>query len=273
MIASTVGAVIGLPYVIDRAGTAFAKRPGTVWLLVGRRLRWNAVAATRSLLTVGALAALAPLIAAWVAVARTVDTPPATDAYVVELRGDFPATDRAELAKRTGALSLEVVATIETNGRQTLQLVGDCASLATHLRFARCGHEEFQLALDPGVDLSGYETLTGFPTRPPGAQPLSTLFVSDDGRAVEQVLRSFVVNASQTGMQVTTQGRAVFHESPLVHWILGAAALAELSAASPSCCTSSVNRPGWRRPAPGSLRSGPTSPSYADSQQPRQRWP
>jgi len=40
------------------------------------------------------------------------------------------------------------------------------------------------------------------------------------------MLRSFVVNGSQPRLQVATPGRAVFHESPLVSWILGAAALA-----------------------------------------------
>lgn len=226
VVASAVGAVIALPYVLDRAGTALAQQPATMWLLVGRRLRWNAVASTRSLLAVGALAALVPLVAAWVAVARDVDRPPHTDRYVVELRGDLSEADRAQLLRRTGAAPLDVVATTEADGRQTLGLVGDCTALAAYLRFAPCGPTEFSLAPDPGMDLGGYTGLGGTAARPPGAQHVSTLFVSDDGAAVDQALRHFVVNASATGMQVTTPGRAVFHESPLVQWILGAARLA-----------------------------------------------
>lgn len=61
---------------------------------------------------------------------------------------------------------------------------------------------------------------------PPSAEVVSTFFLSEDGDRIENELRAFVVNAPRSGMQVLTPGRSVFHESPLVDWILGAATLA-----------------------------------------------
>lgn len=232
VIASTLGAVVGLPFLIDRVGSRLASRPETIALLVGRRLRWNAVASTRSLLAVGALASLIPLVAAWVAVARDVDSTPDTDSYIVELRGEPAAGDMAQLVRQTGALTLEVAAQTEPDGRATFELVGDCDALAAHLAFVDCGPDGFTLAADSGLRMGGLELLPGFPTRSPGFELQSTLFVSDDGAAIEQVLREYVVNAAQTGMQIATPGRAVFHESPLVSWILGAAATAGIVGAA-----------------------------------------
>lgn len=226
VLAATVGAVVALPYLMDRAGRLLATQSSTLGLLVGRRMRANAVASTRSLITVGTLAALLPVIGAWVAVARTVDRPPTAEHYVVELRGQATADEVAELERRTGASTLGVAAQIDAIGRESLQLVGDCRSLIRVLRFTRCDGQQFHL--DPAVDLGGYQGLPGVPVRAANAEPVSTLFVSESGPDVEHALRQFVVNAPHAGMQVLTPGRAFFHESPLVRWILGAAQLAGL---------------------------------------------
>lgn len=228
VVASAVGAVVGLPFMIDRVGAALARRPETLSLLVGRRLRRNAVSSARSLLAVGVLAALIPVIAAWVSVARSLDTPPDTAAYAVELSGDVSARERDDLAERTGAVPIEVTSKIHANGRETFQLVGDCDLLAGPFAPLRCGNAGFEFAQHTGMALGHYEALRGYRTRPAGAKLQSTLFLSSDGAVVEDVLRSFVVNGERPGSQVTAPGREVFHESPLVAWILGASALAAI---------------------------------------------
>lgn len=218
-----VGAVVGLPFVLDRVGRRLAKYPATLALLVGRRLQWDAASSARSLVAVGALAVLLPLVAAWVAVARSLDSPPQTAAYAVELRGDVPDATISELAAGTGAVPIKVVT--PTNGPPKPLLVGDCAALAEVVTLSTCDNT-FEFAHPSRVVLGGYERLSGTVSTPPGASARSTLFVSLDGPRTERLLRSFVVNGSNARLQVATPGRAVFHESPLVSWILGAATLA-----------------------------------------------
>lgn len=226
VVASAVGAVVGLPFMIDRVGAALAGRPETLSLLVGRRLRRNAVSSASSLLAVGVLAALIPVLAAWVSVRRSLDTPSDTAAYAVELHGDISARERDALAERTDAVPIEVTFKIHASGRETFQLVGNCELLAGPFAPSRCGNTGFVFAQQTGVTLGHYGTLRGYRTRPAGAKLQSTLFLSSDGAAVEDVLRSFVVNGAWPGRQITAPSRQVFHESPLVAWILGAAALA-----------------------------------------------
>lgn len=227
VVASAVGAVVGLPYLINRVGARLAQRPGILALLLGRRLCWNSVSSARSLLAVGALAALLPLVAAWVAVARSVDRPSPTNAYAVELRGSITDGEEEELLARTGALPLRVATQdVPNGGPPAVHLVGDCESLVTLVSFARCDATGFELARSTSILPGGVERLPGLRAQPVGSQVQSTLFVSTDGPGVEDALRSFVVNGTRTGLQVTTPGRGVFQESPLVWWILGAAALA-----------------------------------------------
>jgi len=226
VMASTLGAVVSLPYLIDRAGSRLAARPATLALLVGRRMRWNAVGSTRSLVAVGALV---PVVAAWVAVARSVDAPTG-DRTFVELRGDVPSGDLAALLERTEAIPLQVAFEVDAEGDAPPRavLIGDCAALAAHLAMARCGSDGFALAATDELGLGGAGDVEGVPALRPGDEVQSTLFVSDDARATEDVLRAYVLNTSHAGMQVGAPGRAVFHESPLVRWILGAATLAGL---------------------------------------------
>lgn len=246
VIAATVGTVIALPMLINRAGAKLARRPETVWLLVGRRLRWNAVPSSRSLLGVGALATLLPLASAWFSTAEPGSRSDSTS-YAVELRGSLSGPERQQLAERADAMTIDITHTrqnlvTDTSGQgprprmigePTTQLVGDCASLAAFLRFARCGPDGFELAADSGMDLGRYATAAGIATRPPGAGlSTTTLFLSGNSAATESILRSFVVNASHGGMQVSVPARSGFRESPLVAWILGAASLAGLVGAA-----------------------------------------
>ncbi len=225
VVAVAIGAVAGLPYVLDRVGRRLAEHPTTLALLVGRRLQWDATSSARSLVAVGTLAVLLPLVAAWVAVARSLDTPPETASYAVELRGDVTDATVSELAERTGAVPVKVVTA--TNGPPEPLLVGDCRALAEVVALARCD-ASFEFARPSRVVLGGYERLPGARSAPPGATVRSTLFVSLEGPQTERLLRSFVVNGTQARLQVATPGRSVFRESPLVSWILGAATLAGL---------------------------------------------
>lgn len=228
VVASAVGAVIALPYLLFHAGERLAAGAGVLRLLVGRRLQWNAVASARSLLTIGGLAVLVPLTAAWVAVARDVDPPPATSEYAVEVRGGLAPGERAALVERTGAVPVDVVTRAGQDGTEEAFLVGDCGALADHVELNRCGPGGFDVAPGAGASLGGYTTLPGTPTPPSGTELRATLFVSDEPAAVERALRSLVVNGSDPGRQVAVPGRQVFHESPLVSWILGAGRLAAI---------------------------------------------
>ncbi len=240
VIAATVGTVIGLPVLVNRAGTRLARLPETIWLLVGRRLGWNAVASSRSLLGVGALATLLPLAAAWFS---TADPPSRFDPsrYAIEVNG-MSGPERRLLTERTGAMVIDVVSTTVsitgagTGGQvlgtpaPTTQLVGNCGALAAYLRFARCGPDGFELAADPGMDLGRYATAPGAASFPPGSgagsSSISALFVSGDSAATEEILRSFVVDTGGIGVSVPARDR--FLTSPLYGWILGAAGIAAI---------------------------------------------
>jgi len=226
VIAATVGTVVALPYLLDRAGTRLAQLPSTVSLLIGRRLRSNAVASTRSLLAIGTLAALLPVVGAWVAVARAVDTPPTGEPILIEVRGQLEPAEVAQIRSELPVVTLNLVAHQNNDGTESLSLVGDCSQLDGIVRLERCDRTGFAFAGDE--NLGGVESLSGTSAMPVSAAVASTLFFSSEGHRVEQELRAFVLNASHTGMQVLTPGRAVFHESPLVSWILGATALAGL---------------------------------------------
>lgn len=171
LVATSLGAVVGLPYLVHRAGRAVARRPSTISLLVGRRMCWNASTSARALLAAGALACLAPVLGAWVSVARDLDPASAQGPLVVGLHGTVPPEDVASLASRTGT-----VATVD--------------------------HER-------------------------GLVTFSAVNTADAGR-LEEVLRSYAVNGDRPGVQVVVPGRSASHESPLVQWILGSAALAGL---------------------------------------------
>jgi hypothetical protein len=224
VLAATVGTVVALPYLLDRAGTRLAQHPSTVWLLIGRRLRSNAAASTRSLLAIGTLAALLPVVGAWVAVARTVDVPSSGEPTLVEVRGQLMPTEVAQIRSELPVATLNLVAHRNNDGTESLILVGDCSQLVGIIRLQRCDRTGFAFASDEY--LGGVESLPGTSALPADAEVASTLFFSSEGRRVERELRAFVVNASHTGMQVLTPGRVVSHESPLVGWILGASTLA-----------------------------------------------
>ena len=226
VIASAVGAVVALPFMIDKVGDALSRRRETLSLLVGRRLRRNAVSSARSLLAVGVLAALIPVVAAWIAVARDLDLPPDSPAYAVALNGVISSGQRDTLAKEIGAVPIEVTYLPHQNAPETFQLVGNCELLSGPFAPSRCGEERFSFDGGSGAALGPYRMLPGYKTRPPGARRHSTLFVSTRAEVVEDELRAFVVNGDRPGLQVTTPGREVFHESPLVDWILGGTALA-----------------------------------------------
>lgn len=230
VIATTVGTVVALPYLLDRAGTRLAQFPSTVSLLIGRRLRSNAVASTRSLLAVGTLAALVPVVGAWVAMASELDPPPTGEPTLIEVRGQLLPEELAQIRSTLPVATLNLVALQNASGTESFGLVGDCSQLDELVKLDHCDDTGFALA--GGEYLGGLESLPGTSTMPASAEIQSTLFFSSEGRRVEDELRAFVVNASHTGMQVNTPGRAVSHASPLVSWIMGAAALAGLVGAA-----------------------------------------
>lgn len=108
------------------------------------------------------------------------------------------------------------------------ELVGDCMALGAFIRFARCGPDGFTLAAEPGMGLSFYVDAPGSGSPPAGGRSSTTLFVSADSAASEEVLRSFAVNTTSAGFNVRVPSRSGGRESPLVAWIFGAAGLAGL---------------------------------------------
>jgi hypothetical protein len=103
VVACTLGAVVALPYVIARVGTRVATGSSLLALLVGRRLAWHARTAARSLLAVGALACLVPVLGAWVSVARHLDPADRRPSGSVEIHGPMPDHDVRSLERTTGA--------------------------------------------------------------------------------------------------------------------------------------------------------------------------
>ncbi|MDP1820104.1 MAG: hypothetical protein Q8K58_09480 [Acidimicrobiales bacterium] len=226
VVATAAAAVIALPYVVDRVGAQLARHPGAVTLLVGRRMGWNAARSTRSLLAVGGVAALSPVVGAWVTVARDVDQPSTVSAPAVEVRGVLSPEEVADLARRADAVTLELVVEPPPDDRTPprLLVVGDCRTLGSHVKLEACAAGAF--SVPAGALGIGPGPLAGSATRPTDAEPHSTLFISDDPTATEALLRAHVLNADRPGRQVAVPGRELTHESPLVQWILGAGLLA-----------------------------------------------
>jgi hypothetical protein len=156
IVATTLGATAALPFLIDRAGAALARGRSTVALLVGRRLGWNASSSARSLVAVGALGCLVPVVAAWVAVARDLDRADPRPSLVVELRGHLSRPDVSALSRRTRA-TVTVDADSETN-RFTAATAADAVRTERMLRsYVVNGSQAHRQVTIPGRD-TGHES-------------------------------------------------------------------------------------------------------------------
>jgi hypothetical protein len=229
LLTSTVGAVVALPVLVDVVGLRLAAGRGLLSLLVGRRLRWNAATSVRSLLAVGALAVLVPVIAAWVADAREPDPVVTPSVAAVGLHGDLPAAEALALADRTDSVAVRLAVVPPTTGGAPPQLVviGECGAVSA-VAPVHCDGATFHVAArDLGLDgFAGDVILDGSSHLPDGAERAETVFVGSDIRRLDDQLRGAVVNGQRPGLQVSSLGRQGFRESPLVGWLLGAVTIA-----------------------------------------------
>jgi hypothetical protein len=237
---SAVGGVAALPLLFVRLGDALADSTGTLPLLVGRRLRWNARTASRSLLLVGVLAALSPVAFAWIQLerARLNDAGSPTGIQPVPLEGALPTGEVESLRRRTGAVPVELVAdrNVDPAAQPPPVLVGDCRALGRLVDLTRCDESGFALspAAEPGFaryspDGAASSSLVGLAARPEGYETVATLFVGEDRRAVEAALRAHIVNRAQPGPPVGYV-EYLLHESPLTRWALGGLVVGTLTA-------------------------------------------
>lgn len=224
IVATAAGTAIGLPWLMVRAGDRLAASPGsTLSLLVGRRIRATASTSVRSVLTLAVVAVLLPVAAAWVTVARSADRPAGDDPIeVIELIGQ---PDRESEVQRllTRVPTLEIAVPVSDHAGTGVTLVGDCRRLSTDIEFARCDNDGFEIEQGTLGILAG---LPGTDTVPPGYEVASTMIASPSGSDLEPHLRAAVLNGADSDLHIDTPGREPLHESPLVGWILGAAALA-----------------------------------------------
>jgi hypothetical protein len=226
---STVGAIVAAPVVVDRVGAGVARRDGVGALLLGRRLQWSARSGPRSLLALGTVATLVPVVASWVAVARAHDPVVERRAGAVEVHGPLETTAVGRLAGAADAVPASVAVRQVGDAPPEISLVADCGALRAVVPTLRCDRVPFGVPVsDLGQQIGGGPEVAGRPVVPEGADIVSTLFVTRDLARTDAVLRAAIVNGDHAGLQVLTPGRRWSHESPLVDWILGAAALAGL---------------------------------------------
>jgi hypothetical protein len=242
LVAGTVGCVVALPLVLHGAGQILANSRSTIAFLVGRRLRWNALASARTMLALGALCVAIPVATTWIATNRLRVEDRATVGTVepVAVAGALDADELARLRESTGAVVVEVAG--DPNAVPTLTsdpplvLVANCQALGSVVEIARCAGGRFTLSAEGEQVFRRYRTrdagavrpLVGVTSIPPGMEVLTTLFVGSDWRTVDAVLRADAANRGQPGPAVGAVEH-VLHESPLTSWIVGALLFAALA--------------------------------------------
>ncbi len=238
LITSSVAVVIALPLVFHHVGNALASIPGVLGLLAGRRLSRNGTASARALLALGALAALTPVAAGWIELARDRGADEEADAVaqVAGISGPVGADERAELLRDIDAAPVEVVTDPSFEPTTTAfippqSLVGDCRELRRHLEMSRCDDKGFALG---GTDAETFDRhrfpVEGALTAPAGYTVSATLFPSSDWEKTDAALRAHIANRTQPGYPVLTTMNTQ-HESPLVRWLLGGITLATIISA------------------------------------------
>lgn len=235
LIASSTGAVIALPLLFARTGESLAGSGRVLSLLVGRRLSWNATVAARSMLALGAITALTPVLASWIALehARVSDSGVRDERSPVGISSLLAPQELELLVERTGAIPLEVVQDPNLAPTDTLSVpevfVGDCRRLSGLLEMERCDASGFRLTSGAGEVVGRPErTVEGLPARPEGFTVTATLLVSDDQPATDAAVRTYIDNRDQPGLFALSFDSAG-SISPVIRWALGGLAITALA--------------------------------------------
>ncbi|MGH9185699.1 MAG: hypothetical protein ACRD0U_07800 [Acidimicrobiales bacterium] len=239
LIASSVAVVVALPFLFRHVGNALASMSGVLGLLAGRRLSRNGSVSARALLALGALAALTPVAAGWIDLARDrgADNDVAAVAPVVGISGPVSGDERDAILRDIDAVPLEVVTDPAFVPTATVSappqvLVGHCRELGRLLEFSRCDDSGFALTGAYAEDLGHHRfPVEGASTAPEGYTVTATLFPSSDWETTDAALRAHIANRTQPGYPVLSTVNEQ-HESPLVRWLLGGITLAAIISAA-----------------------------------------
>lgn len=219
IVVTLIGLPLALPNVIYRLGnyvSSAAQGSRAVLLLTGRSMALRAVTSARSLGVLLAVAALAPVAASWVGVARDIE--PRRETATLYRATGLSADEAQEFASTHGLAMLTINAEPDDDTGRFVA-VGDCELLADALPDLTCtaaGELVGRLGGLPPIELQ--------PAPPPGFTPGATSFVITPGSPAENALRTLAVNADRPGINVSGGDRQ--RESPLVDWILGASRIA-----------------------------------------------
>lgn len=228
LVMTAIGGSMAFPLAFDALGRWLARAEDPLSLLVGRRLRGNAVASTRGLVAAGAFVVLVPVTASWIGVQRSAiaDEPRLEAPPPVAMTGPVAAGEVDAVRAATGAVPLLLYAREGPQGPEGF-LVGDCAELTRRGFADGCAADGgFALVGDIGAGFVARDLpAAGAPDPPPGSTLAATLFVSEDWRATDSVLRALAANRTTPGPAVALTVDPL-HENPAVRWVVGGLATA-----------------------------------------------
>ncbi len=220
LLAASLCVVFALPVLIHWVGKAISARKSTLRLLLGRRLSWSPATSTRPLMILAALAVILPVGASYIAVSRADDPAPADGpASTIQVNGDIDLATLEGLENKAGGVFANVYATMPSgNEAPQFTWVASCQSLSGHLPIDSCGPEGIQVHPSAADAFAGIDA--GATTPPRDTTPVFRLFITNDLKQAEAVLRSFVVNSERTDLSITTHEDRRPKEPRTVAWIV-----------------------------------------------------
>lgn len=220
LLAASLCVVFALPVLIHWAGNAISARRSTLRLLLGRRLSWSAATSARPLMILAALAVIGPVAVSYIAVSRADDPVPASGpASTIYVYGDIDPATLDRLETEAGGVFADVYATMPSSNKAPVYTwVATCQSLSGLLPLAGCGPQAIQVHPSAANAFVGIDA--GATTQPDNTTLASRLFITNDSKKAEAVLRSYVVNSERTDLSINTRGDRGFKEPRTVAWII-----------------------------------------------------
>ncbi len=220
LIAASLCVIIALPILIYWVGNAIAANKSTLQLLLGRRLSWSAATSVRPLMILAALAVVLPVGTSYIAVARSDDSTPVNNpTTAIQFNGAIDPVSQITLEAQGKGVFADVYIT-ESSGNEAprFTLVSSCQSLNNYVVLNNCGAAGIRIhpstaTIFPGIDSAA--------TTPPRDANLGfRLFITNNAKQAEAVLRSYVVNSKRTDLAVISSEDRDPKEPRSVAWIL-----------------------------------------------------